>query len=354
MKYMKKGCFPAVILAGILLAAQLLTGCSRIVQTSIQFTTGLASDELFKIGQEVCKTPQAMVLIASQRNSYEAVYGEELWQIPVGEGQFQDVVLDSMRDLLAQMKCMVLMAEEYNITLSESEKRLVREASDAFCQAADPDGMEQAGITEEDVYEMMYEYRLSHYLISELTKDVDVEVSDNDARVVQVQQIFFSIYKDTDTGSVLMSEEEQRSQYERLETVRQRVENGEDFSKMAEIYGAGQQTQLAVGRGEMPASYEEAVFALADDEVSSVIETEEGYYLVKCLEDYDVEATQMRKAEMGAYKKEEAFTQLYDTFSAGLTAEFNQDAWDALSMTEGIHISGADFFGIYSSYFEDV
>ena len=151
-----------------------------------------------------------------------------------------------------------------------------------------------------------------------------------------------------------MSEEEQRSQYERLETVRQRVENGEDFSKMAEIYGAGQQTQLAVGRGEMPASYEEAVFALADDEVSSVIETEEGYYLVKCLEDYDVEATQMRKAEMGAYKKEEAFTQLYDSFSAGLTAEFNQDAWDALSMTEGIHISGADFFGIYSSYFEDV
>ena len=343
----------AAAAAGLLLIVQLLSGCSKIAQTSIQFTAGLSDHELFRIGQEVCETQEAMVLIASERNSYEQVYGDALWQIPVGEGQFQDVVLDSVRDLLAQMKCMVLMAEEYNITLSESEKRLVREAADAFCQAADAAEMTQAGITEDDVYQMMYEYRLSHYLISELTRDVDVEVSDNDARVVQVQQIFLSIYENTGSGRVLMSEEDRRSQRELLETARRRVEDGEDFAEVAEAYGAGQQSQLAVGRGEMEAAYEEAVFALADGEISDVIETEDGFYLVKCLEDYDMEATQARKEEMGAYKKEEAFTQLYDTFCAGLTAEFNQDAWGEISMAEGTAVQGADFFGIYDSYFGD-
>lgn len=326
------------------------SGCSKVAQTDIQFTTGLSEHELFKIGQEVCTSQQAAVLLASQRNSYEAVYGDGIWKIPIGESDFEGVVLDSMKALLAQMKCMVLMAEEYGVTLPEGEKRRIREAAAEFCQAADKRELAAAGVTEDDVYQVFYEYRLSNQLIDELTQNVDVEISDNDARIIQVQQIFFSVV-DGEGNSVPPEEKENR--YDRMAAIRQRVDSGEDFGKLAEIYDVNQQTHFALGRGEMPQAYEETVFALEDGEVSDIIETDAGFYLVKCLEDYDIEATQAHKEQMGAVKKKDAFSQLYDTFTAGLTSEFNQSAWEQLSMAGEGRITGADFFGIYRDYFEE-
>ena len=155
----------------------LLSGCSKVTQTDIQFTTGLSEHELFKIGQEVCTSQQAAVLLASQRNSYEAVYGDGIWKIPIGESDFEGVVLDSMKALLAQMKCMVLMAREYGVTLPEAEKRRIREAAVEFCRSADTGELAAAGVTEDDVYQVFYEYRLSNQLIDELTRNVDVEIS---------------------------------------------------------------------------------------------------------------------------------------------------------------------------------
>ena len=84
---------PAVLLVCLLF----LSGCSKVTQADIQFTTGLSEHELFKIGQEVCTQQQAAVLLASQRNSYEAVYGDGIWKIPVGGSDFEGVVLDSMK-----------------------------------------------------------------------------------------------------------------------------------------------------------------------------------------------------------------------------------------------------------------
>ncbi|MCI8673600.1 MAG: hypothetical protein HFI89_09015 [Lachnospiraceae bacterium] len=338
-------CLQAVLLACVLF----LSGCSKMTQADIQFTTGLGEHELFKIGHEVCTQQQAAVLLASQRNSYEAVYGDGIWKIPVGGRDFEGVVLDSMKALLAQMKCMVLMAEEYEVTLPEAEKRRIREAAAEFCQSADTKELADAGVTEDDVYQVFYEYRLSNQLIDELTRNVDIEISDNDARIIQVQQIFFSTV-DAEGNSV--SQEEKETKYERMTAIRQRIDSGEEFGKLAEIYDTSQQTHFSIGRGEMPQVYEDIVFALEDGEVSDIIETDAGFYLVKCLEDYDIDATQVHKEQMGAVKKKDAFSQLYDTFTAGLTSEFNQSAWEQLSMSGEGKITGADFFRIYRNYFE--
>jgi len=345
-----------VVALFLLLLAFCLGGCARVTQVAkadIQFTTGLSEQDLFRIDQEVMKKSEAMVLIASLRNAYEKVYGEEIWKIPVGDQTFEDVVLDSALDLLAQMKCMVLMAQANDIALSEGEKRTLREAAREFCERADGDDMEKAGVGEEEAYQIFCEYRLAHQLIDELTMDVNVEVSDNDARIMQVQQIYFSTVEKSSAGDVPMGEEERREQYEKMLKVKQRLEKGEDFAKLAEIYDDSEHAQHAVARGDMPAAYEEVVFAMEDGEISDIIETEEGYYLVKCLEDYDVDATQAHKEELGAAKKQEAFSQLFDTFTAELPAEFNRNAWNRLSMSDGTKIAGADFFEIYEGYFGD-
>ena len=57
----------AMAAAGLIMAMSvgLLTGCS---DTKIVVTTGLASNELFRIGSETCKLSEALVYLCNEKN----------------------------------------------------------------------------------------------------------------------------------------------------------------------------------------------------------------------------------------------------------------------------------------------
>ena len=68
--------------AGLLLAfCLLMSGCGN---TRIVVTTGLASDELFRIGDASCSLSEALVYLMNQKGSYEKVYGLEMWEHSLG------------------------------------------------------------------------------------------------------------------------------------------------------------------------------------------------------------------------------------------------------------------------------
>ena len=62
----------SVLVAGLILTMStgMLTGCSN---TKIVVTTGLASNELFRIGSETCKLSEALVYLCNEKNQYENV-----------------------------------------------------------------------------------------------------------------------------------------------------------------------------------------------------------------------------------------------------------------------------------------
>ena len=58
-----------------------LSGCGN---TQIVLTTGLAPDELFRIGKVSCRISEALVYLNNQKNQYENVYGVEVWDHDFG------------------------------------------------------------------------------------------------------------------------------------------------------------------------------------------------------------------------------------------------------------------------------
>ncbi len=57
----------------------------RMFRYKIVVTTGLASNELFRIGSETCKLSEALVYLCNEKNQYENVYGIEMWDHNVGD-----------------------------------------------------------------------------------------------------------------------------------------------------------------------------------------------------------------------------------------------------------------------------
>ena len=106
----------ALLLAFLVL---MMTGCSGSKKAEIRIVAPLSDSELFKIGDEVCSVSEAMILVTAQKKVVEDVYGEEIWSVKSDGLTFEENVKSSLKDFLARMKCMTLMAADNDVTLED-------------------------------------------------------------------------------------------------------------------------------------------------------------------------------------------------------------------------------------------
>lgn len=131
MKGRRKGAVVSLLLALCLC----LSGCGN---TKIVLTTGLASDELFRIGEVSCGLPEALIYLLNQKGSYEEVYGIEMWEYDIGDMTMEDYLKNQVISELAQVKSMVLLAGEQEILLTEEETARAQKAAAEYFASLSP------------------------------------------------------------------------------------------------------------------------------------------------------------------------------------------------------------------------
>ena len=256
----------AVFLAAAMLAGS-LTGCGLLKNTEIVFTTGLSGDQLFKIGKSVCTLPEAMIYVMDYQRQYEGVYGVEMWEHDFGGVTFEEYVKDTIVDQLASMKAITLLAGDYGVELDSSEEERVSEAADAYYGALTEDQIRYMDLELEDVEALYRDHALSGKVYEEITKDVNTEVSDDEARIITVQQIYLD-------------------SPETAQSVKEQLDAGRDFASVASAYSQNSQITWTFGRGEHDEAYDEAAFAL---EKNHLAESGRMVFFSSCVEDYILE-----------------------------------------------------------------
>lgn len=324
--------FLTFILAAVMLVS---TGCSSTSQnTDIRIVAPLSDTELFKISDEICTVPQAMILVSAQKKVVEDVYGEEIWSVKSDGVSFESNIKGSLKDFLARMACMKLMADANGITLSGEEKKQIQNCTENYLSQLTEKETDALGITEADVQEVFTSYYYYNKLMEVLTSDMETEVSDNDARVVQVECIYVKKTK--------------KDQTKKLKSILEKAKKADDFTSVAETYDESGQITMSISRNQLSAELEKVVFAMTEDQISDVLQSENGYYIFHCVKDYDRDATAEHKKELVKELKEEHFTQEYDRFVKSLTAQFNEKAWEKISLSDMVLLSKANFFEIYN------
>ncbi|MCR4746536.1 MAG: peptidylprolyl isomerase, partial [Lachnospiraceae bacterium] len=232
------------------------------------------------------------------------------------------------------------------------EEAKVKEAASKYLSGLSEDDISCLGATTELLEQMYSEYALANKVYLDITRNVNPEISDDEARTISVKHILFKTYTVSADGSTRQfSDEEKKSVYERAEAVLEKIQSGADFDSVAEKYNEDTESGYTFGKGQMPESFEEAAFNLGTDEVSGIIETDFGYHIIKCVSTFDREETDNNKERIVLERKKEAFNEVYDEFLQTLHSNLNNELWDSVDFGNEGTTDATGFFDVYNEVF---
>jgi foldase protein PrsA len=303
------------------------TACGK--DSRIILTTGFDDDEIFRLEGVSCYKPEVMVYLTTMQNQYESAFGEQIWKTETGGITLEDSVKQTVLARLAKIKMMNLMAASYKLELTkEQEQRAVLAAANYYSSLSDEEKSALGNIKENDICTMYKEYALADSLYDYLTSDVNVEISDDEARTITVEQIKVSTY---DEAQQILRE----------------LRDGASFDELAMSRSMSEDLIVSFHKGDEEEAKESACFNLGEKEVSLVVECADGYYIFKCLNTLDREKTDNRKAEIQEQRRQEAFDAAYNSFMEGKRCYLNEDAFEAIEFVGGGEVDTMDFFDVY-------
>ena len=348
--YCKYLCF----VLSIMMVSCALTGCGEknAEKRKVVLTTGFERNEVFRLDRTSCTLPEIMIYLTNTQNQYESVFGNEIWEKDLKGANLESSIKENVLARIAQIKAMNLLAQKHAITLDEKELNLSLKAAEQYYNSLNDIEIKKMGVTEEMIVSLYQEYALANKVYRDIIKDINPEISDDEARTITVEQILFKTYTLNGKGEkTALSKSEKDKIYQKAQKVDALAKAGQDFSKLIEEYSDDKVGTYSYGKGEMEAAFEKVTFELGKDEVSDVIESEYGYHIVKCISTFDRGETDANKVKIVEQRKKEVFNEEYNEFLATLTRNLNTKLWNNITFIQDENVTTKDFFNVYNTYF---
>lgn len=343
-----------ILIFGLLFT--LLTGCEKTEDSEhIVLTMGFNKNEVFKLEDKVCTLPEVYVYLANTQNQYQNVYGDQLWDVSLDGVTMVDSVKDNVLAHVSQIKAMNIRAEQLGITLSHEEEQRVREAATEYFDSLNDTEKNLLLVTPEIIEKMYYEYALAYKFYEEVIKDINPEISDDEARTITVLQILIKTYTTDGSGAMVpFSDAARVNARKEAEKIHALAIDGEhDFQELIDEYSEGEKGVYSFGKGSMDKAFEDAAFNLGKDEISPVVESKYGYHIIKCINTFNREETDSNKLKIATKDRQEVFGKQYDEFADTLTTYLNEELWNEVQLFSDDNIKTQNFFEIYHNYFEE-
>ncbi|MBC5713514.1 peptidyl-prolyl cis-trans isomerase [Roseburia sp. BX1005] len=314
------------LLAGVLAVSVFFAGCS-IGGKEIVVTSGVGSKDVFKIGGDSCNQTEAKVYLANYQNIYGKSYGIDLWEQGFQKKKLKQYVKEVALSEMTKIICMDLLAEDQEIALTTEEKARIKDAAAKYYESLNEAELTYTGASQSDIESMYEDYALANKVYQSLTQSVDEEVSDDEARIMEAMQIYVKTQ-------------------DKAEEVSAKLAAGEDFAAVASNYNQKPVIEITFGRGDLPEEVEKAAFELDDGAVSDCIQTDDGFYFIKCINKFNEELTDANKSNIVDAREKAAFDDVYEEFVSTLASNLNESVWENIPLVTDGSISTDSFFEI--------
>lgn len=313
-----------------------LTGCSVGNTEIVIDMNSVGRNHVFSINGDKCSREEVRLYLCNYQNIYGYAYGINLWEHDYSKMEEGSTLEDYVKDVtlaeLVNVMCMEQLAKQQEIALTEEETEKIAKVAEEYYESLSKEERSYIGIDKNKLRRYYEKYAIAQKLYRTLTQGINEEVSDDEARVVRIQQIYV---KNEETALL----------------VQQKLGGKEKFENIATTYNEAAVIERNLARGEYEKAVDDVVFRLDNNEVSDMIVTEDGYYFIKCLNKFDEELTEANKENIVIKRRKEQFDDKFIEFVDNSLFELNEKAWEDIKVDTSGDIKTKSFFEIYEKYF---
>ena len=302
-----------LLIAGLCLGLALtsLTGCG----TNAKKTVATLDGQKIELGlvNFILRFNQA-----EMNSIYSSMFGADIWK-SMGETSKASIV-----ENIEQMLILEQHSEEYKVTVTDDEKAKIAAAAKTFMESNDKDVLKAMTASQEVVERMLTLNLIQSRMRAAISKDINTEVSDEEAAQKTITYVMFSTAGTTDAAGneTAMPEADKQKLKEDAQKVAAEVKAGKDMDAVVkEIDEAKSASTVSYGKdnGSVDEKLREAADKLKDGEVSDVIETDKAYYVVQMKAAFDKEATESYKPQILMARENAKFDEVYGAWKEKVT-----------------------------------
>ena len=317
----------ALGLAGML-AVTGLTGCGSMNNDDVVAT----------VGESEIKLGVANFYARMQQAQYETYYagmmgttGEELWAKETDGKTYEQSVKSDMIKSLENIYILEQHASEYDVVLSEDEKKAIEKAAEEFDENNALEDKEAVSGYNKYVKKVLELITIQSKMEDVMTADVDTEVSDDEAAQKAMKYVFYSYTKDENDSTSTMSETEKTEVKKKATDFAEKLKNSDTKDIDAVANEAGMEVQTATFDSESTSPNADLVKAAdaltAEGDVTDAIETDSGIYVAKVTSFLDRTATDAKKQSIVEERKKDQYDDLLKKWRKKTDINLNKRVW---------------------------
>lgn len=317
----------ALGLAGML-AVTGLTGCGSMNNDDVVAT----------VGESEIKLGVANFYARMQQAQYETYYagmmgttGEELWAKETDGKTYEQSVKSNMIKSLENMYILEQHASEYDVALSEDEKKAIDKAAEEFDENNALEDKEAVSGYNKYVKKVLELLTIQSKMEDVMTADVDTEVSDDEAAQKSMKYVFYSYTKDENDSTSTMSEIEKTEAKQKATDFAEKLKNSDTKDIDAVANEAGMEVQTATFDSESTSPNADLVKAAdaltAEGDVTDAIETDSGIYVAKVTSFLDRTATDAKKQSIVEERKQDQYDAFLKKWRKKTDIDLNKRVW---------------------------
>lgn len=301
------------LLLSVFCLGTLLCACAE-----VRLKTAAIKDALIQVEDATLSYAEGVFLLMEEKAAYER--GQDvniLWDQKAGELSLSDYVKDGVKDRLIRYAAAQVLSDRYAAYPTDEEKtKAGDDAVASWTKISALYDVSEYDITAETVRDLYDKEAVYNAVYEKITTDAAKDVNEDNTRVMLADYVVIPVENGEEAAN----------------KVREAVLSGGDFQKACEKEGLSLLAAQHIKRGDLPPDVDNISFALKDNEMSEVIESKNGFYLIRCLDDNLLDESAANYNEILANTKERAFQKAWLDFSSDAKLSIDDRFWNKLDL----------------------
>lgn len=348
MKNFKKG-LSFLLIFVLALSMTLMTGCAKKEKSEFDKVVVTVNDSKVTLGDMM----YYIYAVESQGNYYEQMYqayfGTSYWDTEYEEGKtIRQMLKEYVMDQVVMNEILYDKAVAAKVTLTDEEKAdneaSVTEMFDSLTESI----IKQTGFTKEKLQVMQEKTAIVYKYQDSLVEALDIDdeaikagVDVDKYRQYNTEYMFFATTTTNEAGeSASISDEDKAAKLKQANEVLEKAKEGKTFEELIVDYeGATNDVSNFVSGDEaLGAEYEKAALKLDNNAFSKVVETEDGFYVIKMVDNDSKESYDAAVEEAIGQEEAAKFTESYEAMKKDYKITENEEIWSTIVMGETIKV----------------